>query len=271
MERGTPEGTPDELALLEASRGHLRDALGSVQNLAQVLHSVRVGPRSIEGVLPGVRDSCAAIESHARTLLNAVAARLVDRTAVDELLAWMVPRTRELERELGLALGKPVNAKARLGLEQVVTRASRELEAGRALVDLLDEAVRGGRVMLGLAELLRHAHVSRDDGARIEVRVAPDLAREIALNPRVCSLLLGVGASLLHAGGVSAPLVRLVAGPADVVLVLAADAAPGETVSLPTLPIVAPTLACVEAAARACGARLDWDASVPRFSLHLPV
>jgi hypothetical protein len=182
----------------------------------------------------------------------------------------MVPRARALEQELGRALGKPVNAKARLGLEQVVSRASRELEAGRALIDLLDESVRGGQVLLELAELLRHADVSRDDGDRIEVRVAPDLARETALNPRVCSLVLGVGASLLQARGVSAPLVRLAAGPADVALVLAADAAPGETVSLPTLPIVAPTLACVAAAARACGARLDWDESVPRFSLHLP-
>lgn len=267
MERGRPEGTPDELARLDAERGHLRDALGSVRNLAQVLHSVRVGPRSIESVLPDVRDSCAAIESHTKTLLGAVAERLVERTATDELLAWMLPRTRELESELGAALGKPVNAKARLGLEQVVTRVSRELEAGRALVDLLDEAVRGGRVQLGLAELLRHAHVSREDGDRIEVRVAPDLAGEALLNARVCSLVLGVGASLLRERGIVAPLVRLGSGAA---LSMAADTTAGDAVSLPTLPLVGPTLACAEAAARACGARIDWDSSIPRFTLHLP-
>lgn len=267
MERGRPEGTPGEPARLEAERGHLRDALGSVRNLAQVLHSVRVGPRSIESVLPDVRDSCAAIDSHAKTLLDSVAARLPDDAAPDELLAWMLPRTRELECELGAALGKPVNAKARLRLEQVVTRVSRELEAGRALVDLLDEAVRGARVQLDLAELLRHAHVSRDDGDRIEVRVAPDLVGEVSLNARVCSLVLGVGASLLRERGTSAPLVRLGTGRS---LTLAADDAAGEVVSLPTLPLVAPTLTCAETAARACGARLDWDSSVPRFTLHLP-
>jgi hypothetical protein len=271
MESGSSDPrTPGEPERLEAARGHFRDAMGSVRNLAQLLASVRVGPRSIESVLPGVRDSCGAIEAHARTLLLALAEGLPDRAAIDELLAWIVPRTRDLERELAAALGKPVNAKARLGLERVVTQLCGELEAGRSLVDLLDEAVRGGRVRLDLGDLLRHARASHDDGARIEVRVASDLAGEALAKARVISVIMGVGASLVHQQRAATPLIRLEAEPSGPALVIVPGNASGESVLLPTLPIVLPTLACAEAAARAFDARLGWDADAPRFSLHLP-
>lgn len=272
MERGKPDDPPlDAPARLEAARGHFRDAVGSVQNLAQLLHSVRVGPRAIESVLPDVRDSCVSLEQHARTLLEAVAVALPERSAVDELLSYLVPRAHELEKGLALALGKPVNAKARLGLEQAVTRLSRELDAGRSLVDLLDEAVRGGRVRVELAELLRHGRASREDGERIEARVASPLSAEALVNPRVCSLLLGIGARLVHALRGSAPQIRLEAGASGPRLLIEAAGDVGELVSLPTLPVVAPTLACAAAAARLGGAQLTWDDAVPRFSLDLHV
>ncbi|MBI3202766.1 MAG: hypothetical protein HYZ29_14600 [Myxococcales bacterium] len=267
MESGSPSGKPDEPQALEAALGHFRDALGSVKNLEQGLHSVRVGPRSIESVLPDVRDSCAAIESSAREVLDRVARRLPDRTAVDELLAWLGPRARELDRVLTAALGKPVNAKARLGLEQDVARLSRELEAGRALVDLLDDAVRGSRFPLDLAELVRHARVSRDASAHIEARVAPGLSGEVLVNPRVCGLVMGIGASLVHQRSGSTPIVSR---GTDACLVIGVEGAGTEVVLLPTVTLLAPTLSCARAAARACGLGLRWDEAAARFSVTLP-
>lgn len=267
MESGRPSRNADEPQELEAALGHFRDALGSVKNLAQGLHSVRIGPRSIESVLPDVRDSCAAIESSAREALERVALRLADRTAVDELLGWLGPRTRELEQVLTAALGKPVNAKARLGLEQDVARLSGELEAGRALVDLLDDAVRGSRFPLDLSELLRHARVSRDASAQIEVRVAPDLTGEVLVNPRVCALVLGIGASLVHQHSGKTPVVSR---GTTACLMIGVEAAGTETVALPTVPVFAPTLSCARAAAQACGLGLVWDEAAPRFSVTLP-
>lgn len=264
MPSGPPEATPDDRERLAAARGNLRDALGSVSNLVRVLHSLRVGPRSIEGVLPEVRDSGAAIEANARIVLDAVATRLACRAAVDELLAWIVPRTSELERTLVAALGRPVNAKARLALEQAVARLCRELDAGRALVDLLDDAVSGSHVVLDFSDFLRNAAMSRGDGAQIEVRVEPGLLGEVTVNPRVCGLVLGIGASLVQRSTQRTPIVRC---GSDRSLVIEHGDSSAEMVSLPTLALVEPTLACARAAADRCSVHLEWDESVPRFSL----
>jgi len=270
MESDKPDEGPDPRARLEAARGDLRDALGSVRNLAQLLHSVRVGPRAIESVLPDVRDSCARIGALSRTVLDTVAGWLPERKAADELLAWMLPRAEALEAELARSSGKPVNAKTRLALEHAVTGLSRDLEAARALIDLLDDATRGNHVQLALADLLRTGAAARDDVERVEARAAPGLGREVTLNPRACSLVMGVGARLVSDAGRGKPLIRLESGPSGQQLVVESSGAAGDAVSLPTLPLVGPTLGCVEAAARACGARALWEPDVPRFALLLP-
>ncbi len=264
MPSGTSDATP-EGERLAAARGNLRDALGSVKNLLRGLQSVRVGPRSIEGVLPEVGDSGAAIEANIRIVLEAVAKRLPGgRAAVDELLDWIAPRTRELERTLVGASGKPVNAKARLALEQSVARLCLELEVGRALVDLLDDAVSGSHVALELSDFLRNAAMSHGDGAQIKVGIEPGLSGEVSVNPRVCGLVLGIGASLVHRHTQSTPIVRR---GSDSCLVIEVGDSLAEIVSLPTLPLVEPTLACARAAADGCSARLEWDESIPRVSL----
>lgn len=268
MPSGERHETPEAAARLEAARGSLRDAMGGVRNLARLLPSLRVGARSIERVLPHVRESCAALETSSHALLEDVAAELGERGAIDTLLAWFDPRIHELERELALSQSKPLNAKARLALEQVVTRLEVELEAGRALVDLFDEAVRGAHVRLDLGELLRNARPSREESELVEVRVSKGLLGEALINPRVCSLVLGMGGKLVKSRG-GEPSVSASEGPSGRSIVIEHGDGGGERVSLPVLPLVPPTLACVSAIARACSARLEWDERAPRFSLAL--
>jgi hypothetical protein len=266
--------TPAEQETLETARGHLRDALGSVRNLAQLLHSVRVGPRAIAAVLPAVHGPCELIEGSVRTLLDVVAKRLPDRSATDELTAYVAPRAQELSRELALALDKPMNARLRLRLEEAITRLSRELDAARALVDLLDDSVRGSAVRLNLDEIVREAAKSPDPGnaaASITLSVEPNLRGEVLVIPRVAIALLGVGARLVAQSGELEPHLGALA-PSLALQTLEIRAAPaqGETVSFSAPPVIAPTLACATSAARVLGATLTWDIEAKRFSLELP-
>jgi hypothetical protein len=271
MIHGRPSSTAppsgEEKLRLEDARAELRDALGSVRNLAQLLRSVRVGPRAIRAVLPAVHGPCGRLEESVRVLLEVVAVRLPDRAAVDELIEYIAPRAKELEAALASAMSRPLGAKTRLALENVVGRLSRELEAARALVELLDDSVRGSAVRLELSELLREAAESEPIASArpLSVRVESQLRGDVTVNPRVAIALLGVGARLVADAGAT----PLIAGGSegDRELRIAPEGGAGNTVQLPALPVIAPTLACARAAAQVSGAHLRWDQQTHHFSL----
>ncbi len=272
MENTRPASRPPsagEQLRLEAARGDLRDALGSVRNFAQLLHSMRVGPKAISAVLPAVQAPVEHIERSVRALLDVVAARLPDRKAADELLAYIAPRARELSHELTEAIDKPLNARRRLHLEEVVTRLSRELDAARALVDLFDDAVRGSSMRLDLAEIVREAARAREAAAvgTVEVTVAPDIAGEVLVNPRVAVVLLGMGARLVAQLGEGTPHVS--GRPGSTTLEISARPTTGDKIVLAAPPLVDPSLACAGAAANVAGTRVEWDAERRVFSLDL--
>jgi hypothetical protein len=267
MESDGPDGALEGTAP-EAAQGRLRDALAGLRNLAQLLHSVRVGPRSIEDVLPDVHAAAASIEELTREVLAAVAKALPDSDAATALAEFVAPRASELERTLAAAVGKPVNAKARLALEHAVTRLLAELEGARELLGLLDEAAHGGRVRVRLVDLLGGAVVAGDDGERCDVTLSPDLSGEALLNPRVGAALVGLGACLFRAETSEAPVIRAVSGERGVRLIVERGAG-SETASMPALPLIEPTLACARAAAHACGGLVEWEPAVPRFTLHV--
>lgn len=272
METNRPASRPpssDEQVRLEAARGDLRDALGSVRNLAQLLHSMRVGPKAISAVLPAVHDPVEHIEGSVRALLDVVAARLPSREATDELLAYVAPRARELSTVLADAMHKPLNARRRLHLEEAVTRLSRELDAARALVDLFDDAVRGSATRVDLAEIVREAAQPRETGSAgtVEVTVAPGIAGEVLINPRVAVVLLGMGARLVAQLGGATPHVS--GRPGSRTLEISAQPGEGETLILAAPPLVDPSLACAGAAADVAGTRLAWDEERKLFSLDL--
>src|SRR6188508_1032261 len=102
-----PNGSPpssrpylDENPSLAEARATLRDALGALGNLDQLLRSLRVGPKAISAVLPDVLDSCGPAERATRELLNATGTRLGSTTAVTELEHFFTPRFEELQHSI---------------------------------------------------------------------------------------------------------------------------------------------------------------------------
>ncbi len=165
-----------------------------------------------------------------------------------------------------------MNARTRLDLEHVVTRVSRELDAARALIDVLDDAVRGSAVRLETAELIREASRSRETISGpttfIPVHVERGIGGEVLANPRVAIALLGVGARLVAQTAAATPFVASMApGPHTRALVMTNATTAGEDIMLPAPPIFPPTLAVAQAAAEVSGARLVWDRGTARFSL----
>src|SRR3954467_8205345 len=161
-----PESRSDPLgtAELNAARGTLREALSALRNFAELLHSVRVGSKALISVLPDVAAGCAPMRVTVDGLLVAVAAKPGLAEASRALQAYFAPRLVHLDQELAAAAHRPLSAKSRIALEQVITRLSLELDTARGLLDLLVEAVSGRSVPLDLAELLLQSFAGPPSG-----------------------------------------------------------------------------------------------------------
>jgi len=154
-----PESRTDPLgsAELDAARGTLREAQSALRNFAELLRSVRVGSKALISVLPDVAAGCAPMRATVDGLLAAVAGRAELAQASLALKEYFAPRLSHLDQELAAAAHRPLSAKSRLGLEQVITRLSLELDTARGLLDLLVEAVSGRPVPVDLAGLLQES------------------------------------------------------------------------------------------------------------------
>ena len=137
-------------AALDVERGNLRESLGGLRNLAQLLHSLRVGSRPLSSVLPAARDACDPLRNAMGEIVAAVRAALADNEAADRLDAYVGPRIQELETALTEASDRPLSVKMRLLLEERVTRLSQELDVARGLFVLLADSI-SGRLWKGLA------------------------------------------------------------------------------------------------------------------------
>lgn len=263
-------------AALDIERGSLRESLGSLRNLAQLLHSLRVGTRPISTVLPGARDACEPMRRAMGEIIAAARGALGESEAADRLNEYVGPRIHELEAALAEASDKPLSVKMRLSLEERVTRLSQELDTARSLFDLLADSLAGRAIRLDVVELSRQSFAGPPSGQSWprETLVATlsgdadDL--EVEVNPRAATSLIAFG-------------VELVADPRDAsqvphihvsatkdgchILVERNPGRPGEDLMLLRRGIIAPTLPCVAAAARANGASLEFDSAASRFSL----
>lgn len=258
-----PRGTDPRL---DAARGLVRDALGSLSNLEQLLKSIRVGPKALSAVIPDVHASCAPLLGAVRELLGALRGHFPDTVAPDALEAFIAPRVQALERALATARRRPVNAKNRLALEAVVGEAAQELDAARALIDLLEEALGGLSVRVDLLELVRSAaqpaeRADADEPGTVNATLAaPERSLELLVNPRLAIWLLGVGVQLM-AGYESrtVPHVRLMVTGSQCGLRVERAPAPGETLRLAARRLIEPTEPCARAAARVGGAHLTHE------------
>src|SRR5258706_5890153 len=144
-------------AALDIERGNLRESLGGLRNLAQLLHSLRVGSRPLSSVLPAARDACDPLRHAMGEILAAAQSALREREAAESLDAYVKPRIQELEAALTQASARPVSVKMRVSLEECVTRLSQELDTTRSLFDLLADSITGRPMRLDVLELSRQS------------------------------------------------------------------------------------------------------------------
>jgi len=278
--RPPPDIRPEQLgsAELSAARGTLREALSALRNFAELLHSVRVGPKALHSVLPDVAAGCAPMRATVEGLLTAVAARAELVTACQALQSYFCPRLTLLDDELRGAAERPLSAKSRLGLEQVITRLSLELDTARGLLDLLLEAVSGRSVQVDLAELVQQSFASPPSGgswnrnqiaATLSV-IEADL--EVALNPRIATALVSLGVELVAQSRKGTPRVVVDRDGAgrNRVNIEHGQAPVGDDLVFVSRGVIAPTLPCLRAVAELSGVCFAWDEQAPGLHFTFP-
>lgn len=263
-------------AALELSRGNLRESLAGLRNLAQLLHSLRVGSRPLHNALPGARDACDPLR-HAMSEILALAREALDAPqACDSLEAYVTPRVRELEAALTAAAERPLSVKARLSLEERVTRLSRELDIARGLFDLLSDSIAPRPVRLDLLELSRQSFAGPTSGGTwpreslLATLSGSEGELEVEVDPRVVTSLIAWGVELVASAHDPLQIPHIRVSPREGgchLLIERRPPGPGEELMLRRRGVIAPTLPCVVAAARASGAVLEHEASASRFSL----
>ncbi|HEY5956356.1 MAG TPA: hypothetical protein VIV60_07390 [Polyangiaceae bacterium] len=192
-----PSWRPDvEQTRVEAYRGTVRDALGGLRNLEQLLASLRVGPRALASVLPDVRSSCPALAEAIDGLSELVGTKLDHaEEVVTPLRALARARLDDLSQVIASVEQQALNAKHRLRLQETVSTTARELEAIVELVDMLGEVVWGRTMLLDIVETAREAYRSGDPppmaspAVRLSFRTEPN-ASEHTASPRAIVLLL---------------------------------------------------------------------------------
>jgi hypothetical protein len=254
--------------------------LGALRNLSQLLHSLRVAPKSLLSVLPDVLEACAPMRTSADTWLVALAPEKRIAPARAALAAFFFPRIDALETALRDAASRPMNAKSRLALEDVVAKCSFELDAGRELLELLENAIYARSVRLDPRELVREAFTA-PPSARAEGRalVSATLGQsgsgqEIEISPRVAMVLVALGVELVGGRpGRETPHLEIT-NDGDgrcVVRVTRKVYATGEPLVLASRGIVDPTLPCLRAAADLTGGAIDWNPTREEFALSYPL
>jgi hypothetical protein len=264
-------------AALDTERGNLRESLAGLRNLAQLLHSLRVGSRPLSTVLPAARDACDPLRHAMGEILAAARSGLGESDAADRLNDYVTPRLQELETALTEASERQLSVKLRLSLEERVTRLSQELDVARGLFDLLVDSIAGRPVRLDVLELSRQSFAGLPSGASwpretlVATLSGEAAGLEVEVNPRAATSLIAFGVELVAdpKDATQLPHIRVSATPDGGcnILVERNPGHAGEDLALTRRGVIAPTLACAMAAARANGAVLVFDASSSRFSL----
>jgi len=264
------------------AQGILRNALGALRNLAELLRSTRVAPKAVSSVLPHVVEAFAPMREATGCLLDALSSPSLDdgRAALHDFL---LPRLSLLEDVLREAAPKPMSAANRIRLEEIVGKCSFELDAARELLQMLEESSSERSVYLEPTELVREAFASPPSarGGEHEGICAVLTSRssdglEIDTNPRVAMTLLALGVELVAQGKSPSgdPTLSIHADPRTGgcrIEVVRFPHATGEPLVLIPRGVIEPTLPCLRVAARMGGGRLDWDEKRGSLSLCYPL
>ncbi|MFO7181544.1 MAG: hypothetical protein DIU78_022775 [Pseudomonadota bacterium] len=275
-DRQTAPGIDPSLAdLMANAHGTLRDALGALRNLAQLLQSRMVAPKSLASVLPDALEACGPMRISTYTLLDALGTKSTVLPARAALEAFFSPRLAELEAALAEAMKRPLGAAARLKLEEVVLQTSFEFDAGRELLQMLEDAAFGRTIRVDPCDLVRA--FARPPSVHAEGREVVcaimsthDFGEEIEINPRMAVTLVTLGIELVgRRAGSGEPNLSIsgYGSPVCTIRIKRKPLATGEPLLLTSRGIIQPTVPCLRAAAELSGGRLEWDEASSTFSL----
>jgi hypothetical protein len=192
-----PSWRPDREQLrAEAYRGTVRDALGGLRNLEQLLGSLRVGPRALLSVLPDIQTCCPPLADAIAGLSSIVAGKLTQATdVVGQLSQTSIASVTTLAQAIDVVTKSTFNAKSRLRLEQLVSSTTRDIEATFELIELLGEVAWGRTMPISLAEMAREAFRSSEPPGSVKATIRLSLSAEIPniernISPRALVLIL---------------------------------------------------------------------------------
>jgi hypothetical protein len=267
-----PPSRPPRNRAVDLSRGTLRDALGSLGNLALLAGSAKVGSKAISGVLPDVLASCGPMREAAREMLRALDPWLAAHPAVvKELEDFALPRMQQLETELSARIGEPLRASERLGLDRVLGRLSRELDAAQALIELLEVATQETRLPLSVAEVLRQRLPAAPSGRRpcgrfpVRLVITGKLA-EVPVRPRAFTGLVGALLETADAAGRAGLTLRPDGDRVE--LTISSDAtAAGEELMVWAYGVIPPSQTALEATATLAGVQMERVGSVTHIRI----
>lgn len=182
-------------AELEAARGRIRDALGAVRNLWELLKSMRVGPKALRAIIPDVLSACGPMIESLEKLLGQIPVGARSECAED-LRGVTIPRVKDLERALIKQRRKPLKAAERLSLERTVVEVFRDVDVALMLIELLLGSHTDRPMVLDPAEMTREAatifqEASAPSFRRIALELrAPAESLSISINARAAMNLL---------------------------------------------------------------------------------
>ncbi|HET9954010.1 MAG TPA: hypothetical protein VFQ61_05885 [Polyangiaceae bacterium] len=246
--------------------------------MSQLLHSLRVAPKAVSQVLPDTLEACASLRTATDTWMNAVNDARV-QPARRALSGFCLPLIAELEAKLRESIAKPMNAKSRLALEEVVAKCAAELNSARELLELVEDALFASRVRLDPRELVRETftarvHAPSQGGVLVSAMLSSyDPGSETEINPQVAMALVAFGVELVGAASTrETPHVLVSSNPQGVPLVRITRKAhaTGEPLVLQSRGVREPTLPCVKIAAALADGHVEWEPGGSEFVLRLP-
>lgn len=259
MATARPPSQPPRDTAMDTARGTVRDAFGALGNLVLLSGSAKVGSKAIAGVLPDVLASCGPTRDALLTLIEGLRPLLPRSPVADELETFALSRVDELEAELTdrVRSNEPLRAPDRLGLDRVLGRLSRELDAVQSLLELLEVAAYESPFPFKVTDLLRQRLPASPSGRRPARRFTARLSvteplPEVLLKPRAFSTLVAAGAELLSDPN-GTPGISIAVRKDSVEVYVSGAAATGADLIVWGYGVIAPSAAAIQAAAELSG------------------
>ncbi len=270
----TPLSTAAEL-------GELRNGLGSLQSLVQLLGSVNVGSRQLIGAVLDVHAECGSIASSVQSLRRRYLSRGVSAACAEELTAFLESCVTRLDEALSpVSHCRALPVARRLSVERRSAEVASALDGALPLVEALCHSCERDRATWAPTAMLHEpnapGHVPAVGTVQSVALHVPEAAADLELG---CPAAAGrglVSLALCLAAGLQAPgrpELQIAVFESDEVGLLtsigpAASGPPRASGKFLLHRKVAPTQSCAEEVARLLSARLQVRSTTRSVHIH---